>query len=67
VTQHLLHCLACGDIRYVAPTRTLCGCQRSSARLDMDTIVLVGPGRVLDAGREDIDIEVIRPSVAIAM
>jgi hypothetical protein len=66
MTVYLLHCFACDDTRYVTPTRTFCGCERSSARIQDGAIVLVGPGRVFEAGRDHVDIDVVRPSV-IAM
>jgi hypothetical protein len=41
-------------------------CRRSSARVLDDAILLIGPGRVLDASLQDADVTVIRPSVAVA-
>jgi hypothetical protein len=67
VTPHLLHCIACDDVRYVTAARTFCACGRSSARVRADGIVLIGPGRIFKAGRQAADVRVIRPAVAVAM
>ncbi len=64
---HLLHCIACDDVRYVTADRTFCVCGRSSARLRAGGIVLIGPGRVVEEGHDDADVRVIRPAVAVAM
>ena len=61
----LLHCLACDDVRSVPLDRTFCACGRSSARPASGGIVLVGPGRVIDAGRDEPAVRVIRPAVTI--
>jgi len=66
MTPYLLRCLACDDIRNVRFTRTFCVCGRSSARALKDAILLIGPGRVVDASLQDADVTVIRPSVAVA-
>jgi hypothetical protein len=62
---HLLHCLACDDVRSVTLDRTFCACGRSSARPRSGGIVLVGPGRVIEAGRDEPAVRVTRPAVAI--
>jgi hypothetical protein len=67
VTPHLLHCIACDDVRYVTADRTFCACGRSSARLGGGGIVLIGPGRIVDAGHQGTDLHVIRPAVAVVM
>ena len=64
---HLLHCLACGDVRSLTLHRTFCACGRSSARVRREGILLIGPGRVTEAGRDHAVVPVIRPPVAIAM
>jgi hypothetical protein len=64
---HLLQCLACDDVRPVTLDRTFCACGRSSARLRRAGILLIGPGRVIEAGRDEAAVPVIRPPVAIAM
>jgi hypothetical protein len=66
MTPYLLRCLACDDIRNVGHARTFCVCGRSSARALENAIVLIGPGRVVDASLQDADVAVIRPSVAVA-
>jgi len=62
---HLLHCLACDDVRSVTLDRTFCACGRSSARARSGGIVLVGPGRVIEAGRDETAVRITRPAVAI--
>jgi hypothetical protein len=62
---HRLHCLVCDDVRSVTLDRTFCACGRSSARPRSGGIVLVGPGRVFEAGRDEPAIRVTRPAVAI--
>ena len=65
--NHLLHCLACDDVRPLTLDRTFCACGQSSARVRRDSsILLIGPGRVIEAGR-DHAVLVVRPPVAIAM
>jgi hypothetical protein len=64
---HLLHCLACDDVRSLTLDRTFCACGRSSARVRRDGILLIGPGRVFEAGRDHAAVRVARPPVAIAM
>ena len=64
---HLLHCLACDDVRSLKLDRTFCACGRSSARVRRDGILLIGPGRVVEAGRDHAAVPVVRPPVAIAM
>lgn len=65
MTPYLLHCIACDDLRNVRITRTYCACGRSSARVIGDAVVLLGPGRIVDATLEEADMRVIRPSVAV--
>jgi hypothetical protein len=43
----LLKCLACGEIRQMRDGRNVCGCGRSSAKLDGAVVELAGPARVL--------------------
>ncbi len=65
---HLLHCLACDDQRTLPLDRTFCACGRASARIRRDgSILLIGPGRVIEAGHDHPAVPVIRPPVAIAM
>jgi hypothetical protein len=67
MTPYLLHCIACRDLRNVRITRTSCACGRSSARaIGDDTVILLGPGRIVDAALEAADVRLIRPSVAVA-
>ena len=67
MNAHLMHCLACDDVRYVTGDRAFCACGRSSARRVEDGIVLVGPGRIFEAGRDEADVQIVRPSVAVSM
>jgi hypothetical protein len=64
---HLLHCLACDDVRSLTLDRTFCACGRSSARVRRDSILLIGPARVVEAGRDWAAVPVVRPPVPIAM
>ena len=67
MTPYLLHCLACDDLRNVRKTvRISCACGLTSARSVPDAVVLVGPGRIVDAALQDADVPLIRPSVAVA-
>ena len=45
--------------------RTFCACGRSSACPRPGGIVLVGPAHVIEAGRGEASVRVIRPAVAI--
>ena len=66
--NHLLHCLACDDVRPLTLDRTFCACGQSSARVRRDgSILLIGPGRVIEAGLDHAAVPVVRPPVAIAM
>ena len=62
-----LHCLACQNVRSLERgRRVFCACERSSARRRGDTVVLIGPARIVDDGGP-AEVEVIRPTVAVAM
>ena len=67
MNAHLMHCLACDDVRYVTRDRAFCACGRSSARRVEDGVVLVGPGQVFEAGRAEANVQILRPSVAVSM